>query len=196
MKTKSFLLVFILLINICFAENKKEIESKIEKVTVYLHGAQVTRTAELALEKGQQTLVFTRNTAELAANSIQVSCENPDVKILSVSHKFDYLENKHVIKETEQIYNHMQNNRLLIQKFKSMVDVYKQEKELLLTNKNIGGDDGVNITELKTAADYYRERITDYQESQFIGSNVIKKIGWKISVRNNKNEEIELGVLE
>jgi hypothetical protein len=41
------------------AQTKKNIDSKIEKVTVFLEGAQVQRSAKASLTSGKYELVFT-----------------------------------------------------------------------------------------------------------------------------------------
>lgn len=62
------------------------LKSSITSVTVYLSGAQVTRTASISLVKGAHTIVIENLPAKLNAQSIQV--DGPDGLILEgVNHQ-------------------------------------------------------------------------------------------------------------
>ena len=53
-------------------QTKKNIDSKIEKVTVFLEGAQVQRSAKTNLTPGKYELVFTNISPSIDKQSIQV----------------------------------------------------------------------------------------------------------------------------
>ena len=67
------------------------VSTKIKAVTVFLNGAQVTRSARASLVAGTQQIKFTGLTAQLDPGSVQVQGEG-DFTILSVTSEMNYPE--------------------------------------------------------------------------------------------------------
>lgn len=154
---------FTLFTNILIAQNEKNVESEIKKVTIYQEGAEVTREAKVNLDAGKTTLLFKGLTAQLNSETINVNGDH-NLTIVSVSHQLDYLNKAKV---SDKILN-LENRRLSIKDSLTYVDgvlkVYGNERELILHNKNLGGEDGVDITELKSASDFYRSRLSEIEK--------------------------------
>ncbi len=74
-----------------FAAESRPISSKIEDVTVFLNGAQITRKATVNLAPGTTSLLFTQIAANINAQSIQVRGEG-NCMVLSVTHQLNYLK--------------------------------------------------------------------------------------------------------
>ena len=72
-------------------ETKKQVDSKIDNVTVFLNGAQVTRTTTVSVAKGTTELVFHDVSTSVNPQSIQVTSDN-DLTVLSVNHQINYIE--------------------------------------------------------------------------------------------------------
>jgi basic membrane lipoprotein Med (substrate-binding protein (PBP1-ABC) superfamily) len=70
-----------------------EIKSDIKKVTVFLNGAQVTRSFTSKLSGGTQTLRITELSPYLDAKTIQVK-GNGEFTILSIRHQMNYMDEK------------------------------------------------------------------------------------------------------
>ena len=64
--------------------------SKVTKVTVYLSGAQITREAEVSIEKGITNIVFDGVSPYLNEQSIQLGGTS-GINLLSVVHRINYL---------------------------------------------------------------------------------------------------------
>ncbi|HYI78923.1 MAG TPA: DUF4140 domain-containing protein, partial [Chryseolinea sp.] len=90
-RTFTILLVF----SCCLLSNAQEadltVKSKIERVTVFLEGAQVTRLGTISLKPGVSMLTFPGIAPGIQEPSIQVEVP-PSIKILSVSFKVNYVE--------------------------------------------------------------------------------------------------------
>ena len=87
------------------AQSKKTIESKIEKVTVFLEGAQTERTAKTSLAAGKQELIFANISPSIDKQSIQVKADG-NVTILSVIHQQNFMKEQQKqdeIKEAEAL---------------------------------------------------------------------------------------------
>jgi len=68
--------------NLIFGQTIKEqtADSKIEKVTVFLSGAQVVRSAKVSVASGRTEIRFNHITPNLDVNSIQVKSEGDVAK--------------------------------------------------------------------------------------------------------------------
>jgi len=155
-----FLLGFISIA--AMAQTEKAVDSKIENVTVYQEGAEITRQAKIDLQKGKTVLIFNGLSSKLDSKSIQAKGDN-NLMIVSISQSIDYLNKVKVTSEIETL----EQQKLSIKDSLSLLDglliVYQQEKEMILANKTIGGDNGVNITELKNAASFFRSRLMEIE---------------------------------
>ncbi len=67
------------------------VETVIEKVTVFLNGAQVTRKGKTALPSGRSMLIFKQISPNIDKQSIQLKGDGA-FTILSVTHQVNHLE--------------------------------------------------------------------------------------------------------
>jgi hypothetical protein len=156
------LFLFSLINLVSIAQTEKSIDSEIKNVTVYQEGAEIMRQANIDLQKGKTTLIFNGLSSKLDSKSIQAKGSN-DLMIVSISQSIDYLNKVEISSEIEQL----ENQKLSIKDSLSLIDglqkVYLQEKEMILANKTIGGDNGVDIAELKNAASFFRSRLMEIE---------------------------------
>jgi len=156
-------LIFIALILIIAMPSmaQKTVKSKINKVTVFLSGAQIYRKASSSLKKGRTDVVFSGLSRYIIANSIQVKGKG-NFTIMSVHHQINYLKKSKVDSRIKQ----MQDSVVLlsgqINLQKQFYNALNQESQMLLANKAIGGTNtGVDVANLKAMADFYRTRLKD-----------------------------------
>ena len=169
----------IVLLGYCVFSKAQEIDlnvkSKIAQVTVFLEGAQVTRHATVSLKPGVSVLTFPGIAPGIQEQSIQVEGP-PTVKILSVSFRVNYFAE---IKVPEKIAALEEDRRKLwasLDQEKSVEEVYREEEDILKTNKSIGGTTkGVPIEELKIAMDYFRQRLMDIKQQLLQSARNIRK---------------------
>ena len=164
---------FLIVISLCSqAQSQKEISSDIKNVTVYQQGAQISRESNINVTKGRTTLVFKGLPSKIRPESIQAKATN-DVMIISVTHNLDYLNKTTVSKEITTLNN---KRRILIDSIKMLNNykaVYAQEKEMILANKSITGNNGVNINELEQAATFFRKRLTEIESASHKLDNIL-----------------------
>lgn len=138
-----------------------DVKSKIKEVTVFLQGAQISRVAEIQLVSGFSDLVFTELPVGLTESSIQVKAKE-SVKILSVNYRVndnhEYSDESQISKIDKEI----KNKQFEINKLRKQILVYSEEEKILLQNSSFEGiESGVNLEELKLAADYFRARLKE-----------------------------------
>ncbi|MES2518480.1 MAG: DUF4139 domain-containing protein [Bacteroidota bacterium] len=171
------IILFCLIANLSFGQVVKEqiAESKIEKVTVFLSGAQVNRTAKVSLFAGKTELRFKHITPDLDVNSIQIKSEG-DVSIQSVTYEKDFLGAKPNIAEVNKLEAQRETIQDKISLDKSLLTVYKREEEMLLKNQLIVGQQtGLKAIDLKESVDFQRIRMTEVLAKQLDLDKIIKK---------------------
>ena len=89
--------IAILLVAVASKADDHKIDSKVQKVTVFLNGAQVTRTAMVNVTAGTSTLIFGNISPGIDVQSIQVHA-NGEFTILSVKHEMNYLDEQAKVK--------------------------------------------------------------------------------------------------
>jgi hypothetical protein len=184
------LIGFVLCIQVSAQTPKKNIESKIEKVTVFLQGAQVQRSAKALLTSGKQELVFTNISPAIDKQSIQVKAE-VSVTVLSVIHQQNHLKEQQKQEEIREIETQKEAllERLALQK--NILNVYKQEETMLVKNQQIGGaNNGLKAADLKEAADFQRNRLTEVYQKQMETDRAIKKIESELIKMNRQLAEL------
>lgn len=142
-------------------DNSRRITTDVQSVIVYLDGAEISRSKSLSLPAGRTSIIFEGLSPHINTQSIQVTATE-NVSILSVGSKINFLlkpEEKPRIKQLRD------SLKLITSKINSLndeKDALETEKNMLLKNQSIGGQEkGVLVTELKLASDFFRSEIKE-----------------------------------
>jgi hypothetical protein len=172
------------------AQTKKTIDSKIERVTVFLDGAQTQRTAKVSLAAGKQELAFTNISPSIDKQSIQVKADG-NVTVLSVIHQQNFLKEQEKQDEIKNIETQKETQLEKISLQKNILNVYKQEENMLIKNQQIGGaNNGLKAVDLKEAADFQRSRLTEVYQKQMETDRAIKKLEIELGKMNKQLAEL------
>ncbi len=176
-----FLFISSLSLTVVYSQGiPKEISSKIEKVTVFINGAQVMRTAQSNLSAGETELIFRGLAPKLNKQSIQVKGEG-DFTILSVIHQINFLKEQEKRQETEALEKTLEAKLEEKTRAENSLSVFVKEEEMLEKNREIKGENtGVKTTELREALDFHRQRRQELKNKQLDYQKLI----------NQKQEEI------
>ena len=167
--------MFCLFLSAHAQENEFDVKSKIDHVTVFLEGAQVSRHSIVSLKPGVTLLKFSGISPEIQEQSIQVEAPSA-VRILSVSFKVNYMEELKMPERVSELEEERRKLWASLSQDKSLQEVYLEEEAILKTNKSIGGTArGVSIEELKIAMDYFRQRLMDISQQLLLLDRNIKK---------------------
>ena len=177
MKKKSFLLALVLLLSLLtWAQDSLEVNSEVEKVVVYLKGAQIKRKAKCHLHKGENIVNFTNVSSQVDKKSIQVK-SGSGISIQSVNFNINYLDSlsKSEIISSLQIRNDSLSNEKHI--YENTLYVLKHEYSLLKINQVLGGEKRIITTEeLEKASVYYRKRLSEISSLRIKTKTQIRKI--------------------
>lgn len=199
MKTKFLTLIFALSISTVFAqttENVIEVNVPVQSAIVYLFGSEVTHVEQVSLNPGRNKIVFTGLSTKLNSKSIQVNTTG-EVSILAISDAINYMANQ---KESARVTELKDSVNLItdhIIQLSNDRDAYTSEKNMLLKNESIGGNDkGVAVAELKLAADLFRSRIKEInaeissidKKSRLLNETLVKLNGqlYELNAKNTQ----------
>lgn len=188
--------LFIIALAVIFATplvaGEKKINSKINHVTVFQNGAQVFRKANTTIPSGRTQLVFSELAMRLDPSSIQVSGKG-NFTVLSVHHRLNYLEQIQHKKKVKMLMDSVELINSKIAYERKMLQVYNEEAAMINANRSIGGSqNGVNIDELKAAAEFFRTRLKDiYTKTLKINTDITKY--QEIMNRLNQQINVERG---
>jgi uncharacterized protein (TIGR02231 family) len=161
-------------------------EFKLNKVTVYLVGAELTYKSQTSLPKGRSKVIFSNISQTIAENSVRVKINN-NVKIISVS-----LENVKVNFEKE-IKTKQDSIELISDQIERMDmerNSYALERRILTDNiSRIGTLESVPVSELMNATKQYREKLKELDNIEFkLRNDLVLLNVSKIKLEESKNQ--------
>lgn len=156
MKNTLYIITTLLLLSSSLsAATEKEIVSEIRSVTLYFQGADITRSAEVSLEKGEYILRFTNLSPYIRKESIRVTGEK-NATILNVNYQLNYLSELKRKEEIEGIKKELEKNGLLIEDENTRMSILKEKETFLKNNMVISGkNEAVSPDDLKMISDFY-----------------------------------------
>ena len=179
-------LICVLQISVKAQELQKPIKSEIKDVTVFLSGAQITRTGSINLSTGTTEVVFGDLSQYIVPTSIQASGKG-DFTILSVVHQMNYLKNQIKSKEQILLEDSLEKCKQQLEYQKGLQSVYTQESNMIIANQSLGGTNvGVKVQDIKDAAEFFRTRLSDIKMKQIEINAKITKLNEKITNINNQ----------
>jgi hypothetical protein len=140
-------------------------ETAIQAVTVFSSGAQIQRTASVAVQPGRSEIQFTNLSNQLDAQSVQLKADAA-ITLLSVQAVKDFFGERKVEQEERTLLEKQASLKDKIDTDTKMLEVYKQEEAMLVKNQAIGGTTGVKASELQAALDLHRQRLTELYQKQ------------------------------
>lgn len=201
MKTILSLLFSISLTMVVYSQSveKHTISTDVNSVTVYLSGAEVERKVDYTLKQGLNELRFNDISSQADSRSIQFALDQK-TDLLSITMERDYLN---LTKANEEIKS-IQDSIELLSKEKQEIDdelnAFEAEKQVLLKNQQIGGDNvSLTVEQIRSTADFYRKRtseinktITQYsREKKTIDKQImllqqqLREFNYKENAKNN-----------
>ena len=190
-----FLACFLLLQSaIGHAADPIKVDTKVAKVTVFLNGAQVTRTANVSTTAGLSTIVFQNISADIDEQSLQVHAAGA-FTILSVKRELNFLNAQTRQKRVEELQTQQKLIRDQIQTQTDLLDVYKQEENTLNKNQTVNGQNtDVDIVKLKALLDFQTERLSILKKKEQSINNDVAKLNEQVSKIDQQIAEISKGV--
>ena len=186
MKKILFIACLILRFQLANADEGVKIPSKVEKVTVFLSGAQVTRTASVNIAAGTSTLIFNNISPNLDAASMQVRAGG-EFTILSVKHELNYLGAEVKNKQMEELRLLQKGLRDKLSLQSTLLNINQEEANMLAKNQvGNGPTGGLDVIKLRAALDFQTARLTEIKKKELAINNEIELLNTQLSKYDNQ----------
>ena len=141
-------------------------DSRLVGVTLYERGAEIVRMAEISAESGLQEWTVRGLPADIMDGSLQVKGKG-SFTILGTQFEKDYLAGA----REEQIIRGLRDSLEMLEKERESghaeLAVLRDEKEVLMANRQISGDQQVvSVEELERAMQYFRNKLKQISQSE------------------------------
>jgi hypothetical protein len=173
------LFTIVFAVQLCAAHSQireVKIPASIKEVTVFLKGAQVTRTTVADLPAGTTNFVLTNVSPKINEASIQAQSSD-NARIVAVSFRVNHMDEVKKPEQTRKLNEERTRLNSLIVVEKSTLDIYQKEESILEANKSIGGDQsGVRIQDLRETVSYFRERMKEIRQLQHASKTKLNEL--------------------
>ena len=188
---KKLILIVFLITNLIFADDNKT-PSTLNNVTVYLSGAQITRTSKIVIQEGTTEFIFDKLSPYIQESSIQISGLK-NTSILSINYGINYLAKQDNSIEVESLRDMIKELKDKIQLEEDLISGFNEELSVIQSNRRLGNENEVvSLEKLQQFAAYYRERMTAIK-SDIYASNK-KKIEYNKEISNLTKQLNEFNV--
>jgi uncharacterized protein (TIGR02231 family) len=172
------------------ADEGQMVTSKVQKVVVFLRGAQVTRTAMVNVSAGTTDLVFDNISPNIDPQSIQVHA-NGELTILSVKHEMNYLRNGDVkTRQLQELHAKQKSVKDRITTLNNMIAIYQAEEAVIAKNQFVRAENTtLDVVKLKQALDFQTERLTMLKQKE-------QDAGNQISTRYTEQQQYDNQIAE
>lgn len=137
---------------------EKEIKTTVGEVTVFLEGAQITRSKDISIPAGKTLLKFTDLSPFIDAKSIQVKAEGK-LTVLNVNHQQNFLAKPEKPEQLKKLESRLDEINESINMESTMITILQEEMKFLQDNRDLGGrDQELNVANLKATLEYYSSR--------------------------------------
>lgn len=148
------------------ATAQQQVKTSVEAVTLFVDGAQITRTKRMQLPAGNTTLVFTGLSPYLDEKSMQVNAKGP-FTVTAVERLFNYtdsLERSALRQKLEQRLDAIEQQR---KKLKASREVLEAENDLLKVNCSVGNRNvSTPLASIRELNEYYAAQLQTLKEKQ------------------------------
>ncbi|WP_405250335.1 mucoidy inhibitor MuiA family protein [Dokdonia sp. Asnod3-C12] len=139
--------------------------TNLSKVTVYLSGAQIERTAEVMVTEGTNSFIFNNLSNDIDESSIQISGLK-NASILSINFGINYLTEQLNTKKVDSLRSLKTTLETDILKLNSLMSGLHKEEEVITSNQRLGSNTTeIDLAKIKELSTYYRKRVTEIKNA-------------------------------
>jgi Domain of unknown function (DUF4139)/N-terminal domain of unknown function (DUF4140) len=150
----------------CFSQVRKlNAETIIQNVTIFSSGARVERSSSVPLQSGRTEISFAGLSNQLDQQTVQLKAD-ANITLLSVQSTKDYLSARKIEQDEKNLIELSNSFKDKFDLDSKLLEVYKNEEDMLIKNQAIGGQTGVKAAELKESLDLQRLRLTEVYAKQ------------------------------
>lgn len=160
MKAKISLLICLTIFGLSVqAQDVQEVSAEVESVTVFIKGAQVTRSAKVQIPSGVSVLKFSKLSPYVDARTIQVKTD-ADIRISAVNFQKNFIDIDKKKAEAEDICKQLDCLKAKLDVENTNLKILESELSFLNENKRITGTaQATSALTLREASDFYSSKV-------------------------------------
>ena len=171
----------LVILNLYSQERKIPSESRIERVIVFLQGAQIERAAMVSIPAGASTIQFKGLSPDIDEQSIQVKGAG-NFTILSVNRQNNFLNEQKANDEITGLEKALSLLKDDIEMKRNDNVILEKEQQMLAANQSIGNEGpGLDLNKLRQALDFQKQRLTENRAAQLKNQKAINDLILKIT---------------
>jgi hypothetical protein len=140
-------------------------ETTVQQVTIFSSGAQVHRIANVTVPVGKSEINFSELSSQLQQQSVQLRAD-ANITLMSVTTSKDFFVQRKIEQDEKNLLEKKEEMKEKSETDNKLMQVYKNEEQMLIKNESIGGQAGVNAEQLRQALDLHRQRLTEVYQKQ------------------------------
>lgn len=162
MKSKFSLLICLSIIGLSVqAQTVQEVIAEVESVTVFIKGAQVTRSAKVQVPSGVTVLKFEKLSPYVDASTIQVKTD-ADIRISAVNFQKNFIDIDKNVAEVDAITKQLNGLKDKIELENTNRKILEAELSFLNENKRIAGTaQATSALTLRETSEFYDSKVKD-----------------------------------
>lgn len=162
MKSKFSLLICLSIIGLSVqAQTIQEVSAEVESVTVFIKGAQVTRSAKVQVPSGVTVLKFEKLSPYVDASTIQVKTD-ADIRISAVNFQKNFIDIDKNVAEVDAITKQLNGLKDKIELENTNRKILEAELSFLNENKRIAGTaQATSALTLRETSEFYDSKVKD-----------------------------------
>jgi hypothetical protein len=176
--------------------DKNIVPSVLKSAMVYRVGAELTHSASVSLNQGNNEVIIDNISNRIDINSLQIG-NNGNVTILSVEFSTNFLRPEIKLPIVKRLEDSLETVKDELTKVQVVLKTDQELLDVLKANKEIRGEQtGVSVVELTKMMDYYKNKtleiqneITRYKERESKLTDVTAKIKRQIAEEEQKNSK-------
>jgi hypothetical protein len=155
--------------------SEKEIKTKIETVTVFLSGAQINRTAKVAVKAGRTKLLFKGLSPDINKNSLSVRVKG-GVKVMSINHRSDYFDETKKNPKVKKLSDSIELMNTQLENIIVELNLLKARERFVQNNYIVKGNDNLDPIKLVKVSDFYNQELSFVRRSLLKEERKYKKL--------------------
>ena len=168
-----------------------QIESSIDQVIVYRDGALVRRSSEVQLPSGTSQLVFTGLTRQIYEETLTLRTGRRSIRLLSINTRLNREGSPAKREKVDSLTVVRQDLEDEITLINADQTNLTRELNLLAANQSLTGSQGVDLSGLQEAMEYYRERYQTIESRKIETDKELERLSENLDEVNRKISELE-----
>jgi uncharacterized protein (TIGR02231 family) len=161
----------------------------IETATVFLHGAQLTSTARVHINKGENEILFTNVAGDINSQSLSVNA-GIGVAVESAVFQNNYLITDILSPKAKEIQDSLELLTADRNMTSNKITVLNEQVSVLQNNRKVGGDNsGLSVAELTKLLDLLSTKMEGYLNQKNKQEVILKKTDERIALLKKQLDE-------